>query len=246
MKHDELVKSLKTLRLNSISVNYSDIARAAESKKLTYEQFLSELVKLELLYKEEKKVSRLIKNSQLPLIKDFESYDFTCRKGVTAQQMHRLAEGKFIANGGNVVFYGSVGVGKSHLSMALINSLCGRGVKCLYTSTVNLIERLREAKANLSLASYFKKLDYYDVIACDELGYIPQNQEGAELFFQLISQRYERKSLVVTTNLPYSEWDKVFVNTITTAAAVDRILHKCETFNIEGPSWRTNPPTMTK
>ena len=101
-----------------------------------------------------------------------------------------------------------------------------------------LIEKLLEAKTGLTLVSLWTRLDRYDLIVCDELGYIPQTKEGADLFFQFISQRYERKSLLITTNLTYSEWDKIFLNPITTAAAVDRIIHNCETFNIKGPSWR--------
>ena len=94
------------------------------------------------------------------------------------------------------------------------------------------------SQKNLNLSTHLKRLDRFDLITLDELGYTPHSQEGAELFFQLISQRYERKSLMITTNLVYSEWDKVFLSKIATAAAVDRIIHNCETFNIQGPSWR--------
>ena len=154
--------------------------------------------------------------------------------------MTRLAQGQWLKEPSHVVFYGSFGMGKSHLAMSLVRSLCQQGYRCLWTTTHGLIEQMRESKKELTLNTLLKKLDRFDLIACDELGYTASCQEGADLFFQFISQRYERKSLMMTTNLTYSEWDQVFLNPITTAAAVDRIIHNCETFNIEGKeSWRT-------
>jgi DNA replication protein DnaC len=150
----------------------------------------------------------------------------------------RLTEGDFVRQAFNLVFYGTFGVGKTHLVIALVESLCALGYKCLFTSTHSLINELLSTKRDLTLTALFKRLDRFDVIACDELGYVPHDQDGADLFFQLISQRTERKSMIITTNLTYSEWDRVFINPITTAAAVDRIIYRCETFNVKGPSWR--------
>jgi len=116
--------------------------------------------------------------------------------------------------------------------------LCLEGFRCYFTSVHNLIADLLKAKQDLTLTSLFKKLDRYDLITCDELGYTAHDQAGADLFFQLISQRAERKSFIITTNLTYSEWDKVFISPLSTTAAVDRIIHNCETFNIRGPSGR--------
>jgi DNA replication protein DnaC len=238
MNHEELLSTLRELRLTEMASQYVDIARIAEKQKSTYEQYLAKLAKLELQHKQQLKILRLKKEAKLPIQKHFESYDFTQREGITPTQFNRLAEGSFIRKAENIVFYGSFGVGKTHLSIALTQKLCESGFKCFFTSTNALIEQLLEAKKNLALNQLFKRLDRFDLIACDELGYIPQTEEGANLFFQLISQRTERKSLLITTNLTYSEWDKVFLNTLTTQAAVDRIIHNCETFNITGPSWR--------
>ena len=160
------------------------------------------------------------------------------RTGISAKQVTRLAEGDFVRQAANVVMYGSFGLGKSHLAMALTSQLCEAGFKCLFSSTHALIAGLLTAKRDLTLASLFKRLDRFDLIVCDELGYVPHDQDGADLFFQLISQRSERKSVMITTNLTYSEWELVFLNPRTTAAAVDRIIHNCETFNIGGDSWR--------
>ena len=139
-----------------------------------------------------------------------------------------------------------IGVGKSHLAEALTRELCQLGYRCLYTSVSSVIAELTLAQKNLTLTQYFKKLDRYDLITLDELGFTPESKDGADLFFQLISQRYERKSIIITTNLTYSEWNKVFLNPITTAAAVDRIIHHCETFNIQGDSGRTEEAEKNK
>jgi DNA replication protein DnaC len=238
MTHEELVGSLAELRLNGMKQEYAEMARIAGKDNKTYEQYLSMLVGKELSVRQETKIRRLLKEARLPLIKDLESYDYSGVKGITAREVNRLATGEFLRKAQNIVFYGTFGVGKTHLAIALAKALCERKYRCLFISTSTLIEALLEAKNKLSIASMWKKMDTYDLIICDELGYLPQTKEGADLFFQFIAQRYERKSLLITTNLTYSEWDRVFINTTTTAAAVDRIIHKCETFNIESDSWR--------
>lgn len=239
MNHDELTLSLKELRLNSMAKHFGEIARVAEKDKKTFEQYLSMLTSDELDARSMSKVKKLILRAKMPLSKDLVDYEFKNREGITIKQINRLCEGEFIKQAGNIVFYGSVGVGKTHLALGLVKRLCEKKISCLYTSTNSLIEKLIEAKSNLTLGQLWKRLDMFELIACDELGYIPQSKEGADLFFQFISQRYERKSLLITTNLTYSEWDKVFLNPITTEAAVDRIIHNCETFNITGQSWRS-------
>jgi DNA replication protein DnaC len=238
MNHEELMAGLKKLFLNEISKEYIEVSKLAEKERRTYEQYLSKLVQIELQAKHQQKVKRLIGHAKLPLSKALETYSFDLRTGITAQQFNRLTEGDFVRQAINVVFFGSFGVGKTHLAIVLTERLCNLGFKCLFTSTYALINQLLSAKRDLTLASLFKRLDNYDVITCDELGYIPHDQDGADLFFQLISQRSERKSFIITTNLTYSEWDRVFINPITTAAAVDRIIYKCETFNIGGENWR--------
>jgi DNA replication protein DnaC len=238
MKHEELISGLKTLHLNDMATQYVEISKISEKEKRTYEQYLAKLVQIELAAKHRLKVERLTREAKIPLYKNVDTYNFDLRTGITAREINRLATGDFIRKAANVVFYGSFGVGKTHLAIALAGKLCEAGFKCLYSSTHGLINQLIMAKRDLALASLFKRLDKFDLIVCDELGYVPHDQDGADLFFQLISQRNERKSLLITTNLTYSEWDKVFLNLRSTAAAVDRVIHNCETFNIDGPSWR--------
>lgn len=238
MTHEELQLNLKSLNLHAMAQAYAEHARTAERGRRTYEQYLAALVNAELAHKNEARLKRLIKEAKIPLLKTIGDYDFSQRTGISLVEFRRLSQGDFLREACNIVLYGSFGVGKSHLALALTYELLKLGKRCYFTSTHNLIQQLLEAQKNLTLASLFKRLDRYDLIACDELGYIPQTRDGADLFFQLISQRSERKSLLITTNLTYSEWDKVFLSELNTAAAVDRIIHKCETFNIQGPSWR--------
>ena len=238
MKHEELIASLKQLHLTAMAQGYSELARQCEQGKKTFEQYLAALAGMELAHKRSQRIARYVKDAKLPKDRSLEAYDFKCRTGVTDHQMSRLAEGTFVQQGWNVVFYGGFGVGKSHLALALTRMLCEAGYRCNFTSTHDLILGLLDAQKNLGLATEFRRLDRFDLITLDELGFTPQSCDGADLFFQFISQRYERKSLLITTNLTYSEWDKVFINPVTTAAAVDRIIHKCETFNVGGDSWR--------
>jgi DNA replication protein DnaC len=238
MKHEDLIANLKRLHLMAIAQGYSEVARQCENSKRTYEQYLAALIAMEMENKRQQRTQRLIKDAKLPKDQRLETYDFKCRTGISELQVRRLAEGDFVRGGSNVVLYGGFGVGKSHLACALTRLLCEAGLRCFFTTTHDLITSLVEAQKTLTLASLFRRLDRYDLITLDELGFTPQSKDGADLFFQFISQRYERKSLLITTNLTYSEWGQVFQNPITTAAAVDRVIHNCETFNVQGLSWR--------
>jgi DNA replication protein DnaC len=238
MSQQELNETLRDLRLTGMRDCYSDNALIANREGKTYEEYLLSLARHELEERQQRRIKKLKRDAKLPLVKDLDTYDFSSVGGITAKDVQRLATGEFVKKAANVVFYGSFGLGKTHLAIVIIQDLCNRNYKCYFTSTSALIEGLIEAKKDLRLSEFWKKLDKFDLIACDELGYIPESKEGADLFFQFISQRYERKSILITTNLTYSEWGKVFLNEITTAAAVDRIIHNCETFSLTGPSKR--------
>jgi DNA replication protein DnaC len=238
MDLEQLLNGLKRLRLNAIARDYAIVSSESEKLGRSYEQHLAALVEIELTDKTYLKRDKLIREAKFPLVKLISDFDYSHCKGVCATQVTRLCQGDFLHEAANIIFYGSFGVGKSHLAMAIARELCLKEYRCLFTSTAALINDLCLAQQSLSLSSLFRKLDKYDLVILDELGYTPQSKDGTDLFFQFISERYERKSLMITTNLPYSEWDKVFLSKTTTAAAVDRIIHKSETFNITGPSRR--------
>lgn len=234
MKHEQLLEGLKTLHLHQMARDYVEISKLSEKDKKTYEQYLAKLVEIELNDKRRLKTERLLKQAKAPLVKSLDSYNFDLRTGITAQQFNRLMTGEFVKQAGNVVLFGSFGMGKTHLAIALTRKLCELGFKCYFSSVHELISQLVAAKRELTLTSLSKRLDKFDLIVCDELGYVAHERDGADLFFQLIAQRSERKSLLITTNLTFSEWEQVFLDPRTTAAAVDRVIPNCETFNIGG------------
>lgn len=234
MKHEQLLEGLKTLHLHQMARDYVEISKLSEKEKKTYEQYLAKLVEIELNDKRRLRTERLLKQAKAPLVKSLDSYNFDLRTGITAQQFNRLMTGEFVKQAGNVVFFGSFGMGKTHLAIALTRQLCELGFKCYFSSVHELISQLVAAKRELTLTSLSKRLDKFDLIVCDELGYVAHERDGADLFFQLIAQRSERKSLLITTNLTFSEWEQVFLDPRTTAAAVDRVIPNCETFNIGG------------
>jgi DNA replication protein DnaC len=247
MNHEDLTLALRKLRLNAIADQFGEVAKQAENTKLTYEQFLGVLAQVEIAEKKRSKVERFIKDAKMPQQKELDGFDFKCRQGITRQNISRIMTGEWVRNAWNLVFYGGFGVGKSHLAMAIIRELCSQGYRCYFVNTHELITDLIKANSTLTLSAKLKSLDKYDLIVLDELGYTPHGRDGADLFFQFISQRYERKSLLITTNLTYSEWAQVFINPVMTQAAVDRIIHRCETYNIQGPSWRAEEAkTRTK
>jgi len=238
MNHEELTRGLRDLRLTAMREQFLEIATLASQKNMTYEKYLGLLVQAELEEKKKRRVEGLIKKATLPLTKSIANFDFNRLSGITAREFGKLSEGHFLKVPNNVVFYGGFGIGKTHLAIALVRALCEQGYKCYFSTLSSLIQRLIDARLENKLSDLNKRLDSYDLIVCDELGYLAQTQDGADLFFQLISQRYERKSLLITTNLTYSEWDKVFLNPLNTAVAVERIVHNCLTYNIKAPSKR--------
>jgi DNA replication protein DnaC len=236
--HSELTNKLKDFRLSGMGNHFYELAKRAEKEKLTYEQYLSLLVEKEILTRTSNRTKRLLISSKIPVMKTIEEFNFAPIEGITKTEWNDLASGDFIKNKTNLVFYGLFGVGKTHLATSLLVEFSKKGIPCLFTSTHKLIQDMLIAKENLTLNQLFKKLDRYDVILFDELGYVPQNEDGGNLFFQLISDRSERKSIIITTNLTFSEWDKVFSNKLSSAAAIERVLHKSKVFNLKGPSHR--------
>lgn len=243
--HTELSKILKDLKLSGVANNFNQLAKIAEKEKYTYEQYLSLLINKEIDVRKTNRTKRLILQAKLPVYKSIEEFNFNQVDGFSKSQWNELATGEFIKNKTNLVLFGSFGVGKTHIATSLLVELAQKGVPCLFTSTHKIIQEMLQAKEKLVLNQLFKKLDRYEVILFDELGYVPETEDGGNLFFQLISDRSERKSIMITTNLTFSEWDKVFSNKLSTAAAIERVIHKSKVINLKGPSKR-RPENITK
>lgn len=188
-------------------------------------EIVVEAFELEAADRQQRRVDRLRRASQLPPAKTFESLDLGRLPNKLRSQLLDLARGLFVERCANVLAFGLPGAGKTHAMIALGHALVERGVAVYFTPAFKLVQQLLAAKRDLELPRVLRKLDRFDVIVLDDLGYVQQSAEDAEVLFTLMAERYERRSLVVTSNLVFSKWDRIFGNPMATAAAIDRVVH---------------------
>ena len=222
---EELTKLLRSLNLASMAAGVEDTALRAAKEGLTHEGFLLELVRIEHAAKYARRIERLLKQSELLPGKTFRSLDLGRFSAATRMQVDRLRSGAFLEDAINVVAVGRPGSGKSHLACALGHALVDQGKSVLFTPTVNLVQRLLAAKRDLRLPQDLAKLDRFDCLILDDIGYVQHDRDEMEVLFTLLAERYERKSIVITTNLVFSEWNRIFKDPMTTMAAIDRVVH---------------------
>lgn len=199
---------------------------------------LAEVLEVEAQARRERRVDRLRRASRLPPAKTFATLDATRVPRNVLIQVRELARGHFVDRADNVLLFGRPGVGKSHLACALGHALVGAGTSVLFTPTYQLVQQLLVARRDLCLPRALRALDAYDVMILDDLGYVQQTPDEAEVLFTLMAERYERRSLVITSNLVFSEWDRIFKNPMTTAAAIDRLVHHASILEIDRDSIR--------
>lgn len=197
-----------------------------------------QLMELEAGERHERKVARLLKASQLPSAKTFATLDEAVLPRPLVQKLRQLAESGFPDDAVNVLLFGLPGGGKTHAACALGHALVQKGYSVLFTPTFRLVQDLLAAKRDLALPRALRKLDLFDVIICDDLGYVQQAPEEVEVLFTLLAERYERRSLVITSNLVFSAWDRIFNNPMTTAAAIDRLVHHAVILEFDVESYR--------
>jgi DNA replication protein DnaC len=235
-----LESNLKNLKLPSILKFYSSSAKEALEEKLTYEQYLLKLSRIELDERFNTRIKLLLGQAKFPKTKTLDLFDFK-EINIPKENIIQLCHGHFLEDAENIVFFGTQGSGKTHLAIAIGRELCLKGKKVIFYTGCTLVQELTKAKNSLTLTNFFKKLQGYDLVIIDELGYIPFEKIEGELLFQFISDRYEKKSLMITTNLAFSEWDKVFKDSLVSSAAIDRLVHYSQIFNFDkADSFRTN------
>ena len=236
---NDITDLLSYLKLPYIREHHEPIAQVAARKQWTHVHYLSELIKEESNLKKDRTIQRRIRMARFPVVKTLDLFDWSWPKKINKPQIQNLFRLKFVENQTNVVFIGGVGLGKTHLASALGYQACLKGHTVLFTSTIDSINNLISAQKMGLLKQELKKYLKPDLLIMDELGYLPIDNKGADLLFQIISQRYEQGSIIITTNRVFKEWPKIFNNDSTlTSALLDRLLHHVEATLIEGDSYR--------
>ena len=245
-RHTELTAQLRTLKLSSMAESFSDIALKAVRNGLSHEAFLHELVRLECEAREQRRRARLLHESGLPREKSFRTLQLGVFAPLIRQQIERLRSGTFVQQAINVVVVGKPGAGKSHLLASLGHAMVEQGYAVLWRSTAHLMQRLLAAKRDLRLPQELAKLDRYACLILDDIGYVQHDQDEMEILFTLLSERYERKTVMISTNLVFSEWTRIFKSPMTTMAAIDRVVHHCVIVDMMAvDSYRAKEATIT-
>jgi DNA replication protein DnaC len=222
---DSLTLFLRGLKLPGFVNHHEEIAALAEKSGWTFGQYLHHLCELELSERRERKIDRLQKQSGLPREKTLATLDLNLFPAAARRQVPTLCEGGFASRAENVLVFGLPGRGKTHLCCAIASELIRRGMAVLFVPTYRLVQQLLIAKRDLRLEKELKSLDRYDVVVLDDIGYVQQERDEMEVLFTFLAERYERRSVMITSNLVFSQWDKIFKDSMTTAAAIDRLVH---------------------
>ena len=234
-----LVKTnLKQLRLPTIHAEFEKLAREAATANESYEQYLLRLTELEVAARATNVLKARIKQAAFPMAKDFDTYDFSAMPALNKPKVLELARGEWLDQHYNCCLIGNAGTGKTHLATALGLAACRQGRRVRFFTAASLVNRLEEAQKQYHLDRFLAQLDKTDLLICDELGYLSFSRGGAELLFQVFADRYERKSLLITSNLPFGDWGQIFQGERMTAALLDRLTHHCHIFEMNGESYR--------
>lgn len=234
----ELTLSLKDLHLPTVRQCYEEVARQAERESLSYERYLHELVQRECEERQENRTTKMLRESQLSLDKSLAELDTKRLPAKAARQLRSLLDGSFLERTENVLVFGNPGSGKTHMLQAIGQELIRSGHRMLFTSCEMLVQELLIAKRDLKLSRLIKRYSRYRGMIIDDLGYIRQTREEMEVVFTLLAERYERGSVLLTSNLPFSKWEGIFKDPMTTAAAIDRLVHHSVIVELNIPSYR--------
>ena len=235
----EIPALLRALNLNEIALKSEELTLQAGREGWSHEQYLRVLCELELDRRSKRRTERLLKEARLPDGKTMATLDQDRLPSKLRRQLPSLLEGRLVREAGNILAFGLPGRGKTHLLCAIAHELILRhGLRVLFLPSMHLVQQLLIAKRDLKLESFLRKLDAFDVVLLDDIGYIQQSREEMEVLFTFLSERYERKSIMISSNLLFSEWDKIFKDPMTTAAAIDRIVHHSTILELDGDSYR--------
>jgi DNA replication protein DnaC len=234
----QLTEQFRELRLPMFREHFESLAERATTEPWSHRQYLSELTELECQARRESRITRLMQRSRLPSSKTWDNFKWSRLPLSVARQVESLRDGSFLDRRENLLLFGKPGSGKSHCLCALGEQLVHQGRSILFTTCSLLVQELLIAKRDLRLAKVIKKLLRFDGLIIDDLGYVQQSREEMEVLFTLLAERYERGSVMLTSNLPFSKWEQIFKDAMTTAAAIDRLVHHSVILELNVPSYR--------
>lgn len=237
---------LKTLKLPTFLREYDKLARQCAAEGMDHVQFLARLVELELIDRERRMIERRIKAAKFPTVKSFDSFDFRAIPALNKMQTLELARCEWIERRENVIALGPSGTGKTHVALALGLAACQKGLSVSFTTAAALVHALMEARDEKRLLRLQKQLANHKLLIIDELGFVPLSKTGAELLFEIISQRYERGATLITSNLPFDEWTATFGSERLTGALLDRLTHHVNIMEMNGESYRLSQSRARK
>lgn len=235
---NDLEYYFEELKLKQIPEIYKEESKIAAEKQLDYTEYLSNLIEKEYQGMIERSINQRIRRAGFPCIKTIDGYDFTCQPQLNEKLIRNLCTLEYIDKAVNIIFVGPPGIGKSHLSIGLAIKACEKRKRVMFYTAQELVDDLAKAKLMGYLGRELSKLGRIDLLVLDELGYMDLTKDSATLFFQLVSRRYERGSIILNTNRPFEEWGSLFKDNIIATAILDRLLHHSHVFYITGKSYR--------
>ena len=236
---------LKELRLPTFLREYDRMAQQCAAEGVDHPDYLLRLSELELIDRHHRMVERRIRAARFPTVKSLDTFDFLAIPSVNKQLVTRLAVCEYVERRENVIVMGNSGTGKTHMALGLGLAACQRGLSVGFTTAAALVNELMEARDERRLLNFQKRLSRLQLLIIDELGFVPLSKTGAELLFEVFSQRYERGSVLVTTNLPFDEWTEVFGSERLTGALLDRLTHHVHIIEMNGESYRLKESRQT-
>jgi DNA replication protein DnaC len=229
-----------------MAAEWEKLAREAAAHNENYETYLLRLTEAEVTTRTANALATRIRAAGFPVVKDFDTFDFAAMPSLSKQKVLELARGAWVEEHANCCLIGNAGTGKTHVAVALGLAVCRLGKRVRFVTAAGLVTQLEEAQQQHRLDRFLTQLDRLDLLIIDELGYLSFSRAGAELLFQVFADRYERRSVLVTSNLAFSEWGSVFQGDRMTAALLDRLTHRCEIFEMNGESYRFRESMKTK
>jgi len=229
---------LKSLHLSAVQQVFTEQSVTARQENLSYEEYLLELLRFECEVRKNNKINRFLRISKLPLQKNLETFDQSRLPHKLTLQLRALLRGDFLEKQENILAFGNPGSGKTHLLCALGQELINQGYSVLFTTCQMLVQQLLAAKRDLQLEKAINKLGKFKALIIDDIGYVEQSREEMEVLFTLLAHRYERGSVMLSSNLPFSKWEQIFKDPMTTAAAIDRLVHHSVILELNVESYR--------